>query len=1056
MTNNVRVTRARLVAAAALSALMTAGCATTADYPTGQNLALGNNASGDPCEASANWSDPSFGDDVVKYARSYSVNCRGQQTGATLARVRLFESTADRSAFAGSLTCGAATPISMDGFSAATARRCYDPAIGSGAVVIDADANGTYVQISSAADGIGAGVQAARLLAGYDTAGGVTSDRNVVDFTQLAAAPAAPVSATGGSAVDLEETLQVATREIFLGLHADASRRLRDALVNIGPSTSPATVAELYLEAGLADSNLRYFGSAEARFDEAENLLRRSDVEGERILARKLSIYRGLHALNQRDFAQAKTILTPILQGRVTGDQPLLDPVGISLLNASRVTGDVRNALNLPDAGRLREVVLTSQAYWALSVAALPENDLALAREALDAARESVASVTGVDRAGVLWLEARLDRQLGRIEAAEGNYDAAIAAFDASLDKLTRSSLAGIGTGAEPAIAELQLQRASIVEASGAPQAEVDAAYALAVESLLNSRGQQTSFVTSPLEPYLDRLLERSEGGNTAALADYFQALQISSESGAARQISQLQNQVSAEGEIGALIRDSRDVQRRYNEVELQIREADPGDPGLADARAEFARLEQQLSEINARLQSEGRINRITDRPAELAELQGLLAPGESYLKLTVIGNSIYGLLIDSGGATPYKVDTDADTLLPIVARVRDSIDGGLDEGDELRDFNVALSSVLYGALMGKIDAQLDGRSSLVVDGGQVLRALSPAVLVTDPEAARARVLAGPSRDYSDVPFLIQKAPISIAISPSSFIASRQLGASSAPEALIGFAEPRPLSEAADLSQAVSVGPCTLQPFELANLTQGLAPIPRRELEIAAEALGINEARIVAGEEFTDRNLLQMGQRGGSLSNYKILHFATHGASEGQFGCEESPAALMTSFGQEGSDMLLSFDEIPNLNLDANLVVLSACETASEMGERNRQLAGGATPGETLDGLVRAFFSANARAVMATYWESSASEDAEIFFERFYTSGRTRDIAGSLQDAQVGLINTADWSHPLYWGAFFVVGNTTNGMLADGSGSRAEADGEAEQIAANATNTLRR
>ncbi len=1049
MTNKVRGNRARLVAAVGLSALMTAGCATTSSYPTGTSLALGNNAVGAPCEATANWSDPSFGDDTVKFARSYSVNCRGQQASGALARVRLFDSPADRAAFASSLSCGAQTPVSLEGFDSATAQRCYDPALGLQTAVINADAGATSLQISSAADAVGAGVQAARLLAGFDSTGGVTSDRDVVNYAQLDPAPARPSSATANSSVDLDETLQVVTREIFLGLHAAASNRLKAALNEVGPDTPPAIRAALNLEAGLADSNLRFFGSADNRFSEAEELLRGADIEGERTLGRKLAIYRGLHALNRRDFDAAKAILTPILENRVSGDQPLLDPVGISLLNAGRVTGDVRNALNLPDAERLREVVLTSQAYWALSVAAMPDNDLELAREALAAARESVATVTGVDRAGVLWLESRLDRQLGRIEAADGNYSAALVAFDEALAKLIRSSLAGVGTGAEPAIAELQLQRASILEESGAPQAEVDQAYGAAVASLLNSRGQQTAFVTAPLEPYLDRLLERSEAGNVAALGDYFQAMQITSESGAARQISQLQLQAGADPEIGALIRSSEEIERRYRELGLQIQEAAPGDETLAEARAEYASLEQQRTEINAQLQSDGRINRISDRPADLAEMQALLAPGETYVKLTVIGDSIYGLMIDANGATPYKVAGSASSLLPVVARVRDSIDGALEDSNDLRSFDVLQSAVLYSRLFGPIDDALEGRSALVVDGGQVLRTLSPAVLVTDAQAAVQRQSQRASRDYSDVPFLIQKAPISIAISPSSFIASRQLGASTAPEPLIGFADPRPLSEAANLSQAVSIGPCVLQPVELANLTRGLAPIPRREIELAAEALGIGEARIVAGDDFTDQNMLSLGSRGGTLSNYKILHFATHGASEGQFGCEQSPAALLTSFGQEGSDMLLSFDEIPNLNLDANLVVLSACETASELGERNRQLAGGAQPGETLDGLVRAFFSANARAVMATYWEASANEDADIFFRRFYGSGRTRDIAGSLQDAQVELINTAEYSHPLYWGAFFVVGNTTNGMLADGSGSRASADDETAQVAMN-------
>lgn len=1033
MTDKFRGFRAGLVTAAAMSALVAGGCTTTPDYPTGQPLSLGENASGDPCIATVNWSDQKFGDAKTKFAESFTVSCRGQVSNFTQARVRLFDTMADRDAFTSSLSCGAATSLAMDDFSAASARRCYDPSLGLESVVINADAPGSIIQMSAAANAIGPAVQAARLLSGFDGMGNVTSDREVVSIAQLEAAPLVAGTVDEGKNLDADETLAIATRQLFLGNHANASRLLSSALTQVGPGTPPRTETALLLEAGLADSNIRFFESAENRFSEAETLLQSTTVDGATILGRRLAIYRGLHAMNRGNFAQAKAILSPIYQGRVSGDMALSDPISLSILNSAQVSGDVRNALSLPDLEQLREVVLTSQAYWALSVASLSENDRRLAREALEAARESIGSISGVERAGVLWLEARLDRQLGRIEAAQGNYGAALDAFDDALAKLTRSSLSGIGTGAEPAIAELTLQRASILEDSGAPGETVDAAYAQAVNALVNARGQQAAFDTAPLIPYLNRLLERSKAGDTAALAAYFQTLQVTTESGAARQISQLQNQISSNSEVGALIRDHSDAERRLNEVEFLIREAGTADAALLARRAE---LQQEFIELDAQLQSETRINRISDRPAELAELQGMLSPGETYLKLTVIGDTIYGMMIDANGATPYRVEASAATIRAGVGGLRGSIDGSLERGT-LTEFNVPVAAALYSALFGQIDAQLDGRSSIVVDGGESLRTLSPAVLVTDTSAASRRLREGPSLDYSNVPFMIQKAPLSISTSPSSFIASRRLGASEAPEPLIGFASPEALPATANASQQISVGPCLLAPTELSDLSRRYAPIPKREIEVAANALGLRDIKIVEGDEFTDSNVVELGRSNGTLSRYKILHFATHGASEGQFGCAESPAALLTSFGQEGSDMLLSFDEIPNLDLDANLVVLSACETVGELSERSRQLAGGVQPGETLDGLVKAFFSANARAVMATYWEASAGADSEIFFDRFYSSGRSTDIAGSLQAAQLDLIGTSEYSHPFFWGPFFVVGNTANGMLSSGGAGRA-------------------
>jgi CHAT domain-containing protein len=166
------------------------------------------------------------------------------------------------------------------------------------------------------------------------------------------------------------------------------------------------------------------------------------------------------------------------------------------------------------------------------------------------------------------------------------------------------------------------------------------------------------------------------------------------------------------------------------------------------------------------------------------------------------------------------------------------------------------------------------------------------------------------------------------------------------------------------------------------------------------------------------------------LDQYEVLHFATHGLEEGVWGCDKSPPALVTSFGDENSDGLLSFDEIAKLRLDANLVVLSACDTAS--GVKDQALArrsGQEEAGQTLEGLVRAFLTANSRAVLATFWQVSAEEETDQFIRTFYSAARARNIGGSLQDAQRALIVQPQYSHPFYWGPYFVVGDSGKMML---------------------------
>jgi CHAT domain-containing protein len=148
------------------------------------------------------------------------------------------------------------------------------------------------------------------------------------------------------------------------------------------------------------------------------------------------------------------------------------------------------------------------------------------------------------------------------------------------------------------------------------------------------------------------------------------------------------------------------------------------------------------------------------------------------------------------------------------------------------------------------------------------------------------------------------------------------------------------------------------------------------------------------------------------------------------FGCRKSPPALLTSIGESGSDGLLSFDEIARLRLDANLVVLSACDTAS--GVRDEALArqsGQEEGGSTLEGLVRAFLTANSRAVLATYWQVSAAAETNDLVRTFYTSARRENIGASLRTAQQQLMRNPEFSHPFYWGAYFVVGDSSKMML---------------------------
>jgi CHAT domain-containing protein len=192
-------------------------------------------------------------------------------------------------------------------------------------------------------------------------------------------------------------------------------------------------------------------------------------------------------------------------------------------------------------------------------------------------------------------------------------------------------------------------------------------------------------------------------------------------------------------------------------------------------------------------------------------------------------------------------------------------------------------------------------------------------------------------------------------------------------------------------------------------------------------------APAITGAAFSDRAVMDESARG-DLAGFQVLHFATHGLPETKAGCLRVPPALVTTLappvdGAAPSDGLLSFAEIAGLRLDANLVVLSACETAAGVSGVGGRLGGQDESGSTLDGLVRAFVTANARAVLATYWKVPASESSDAFIRAFYASGRTATIGAALRDAQLAAMKRPETSHPYYWGAYFLVGDASKSML---------------------------
>jgi CHAT domain-containing protein len=212
-----------------------------------------------------------------------------------------------------------------------------------------------------------------------------------------------------------------------------------------------------------------------------------------------------------------------------------------------------------------------------------------------------------------------------------------------------------------------------------------------------------------------------------------------------------------------------------------------------------------------------------------------------------------------------------------------------------------------------------------------------------------------------------------------------------------------------------------------AAVLQRQAPLPETADELCevARQLGADARDVHLGERATEGSIKKLNATNG-LAGYRTVHFATHGLLAGEaetLGSGAEPALLLTppSAASATDDGLLTASEVAQLKLDAEWVVLSACNTASAD-------KGG---GEALSGLARAFFYAGARALLVSHWYVDSDAAVKLVTGAFSALQRDPAIGRAEAMRRAVLSVMADQSraapsvpaaHPSVWGPFAVVG----------------------------------
>jgi CHAT domain-containing protein/tetratricopeptide (TPR) repeat protein len=1010
----------RASSAFALAALLALGSASAQPISLRDTFPIGSGA-GILCTAQIAPTDRALSD---MFDRGYTIVCR--DAAAPVGRVYALRTRggdpAARLASLRNARCEAAEPVRVEGLGAVEALTCRSADGGA--------PTRAYLYRR------GNTLYAAEGLAGYDSAlllalRTVVADRPVEGRVSVATTEAgdpASFARAQAEALDPRRALEEAYRRNNAGSYAEASEFF--AILSRAEAAGGGQ-AEALVNQALQRSNLDSFGEADALFERAEPL-----VANDPVLARRLRNYRAMHLMNQlRPDAAMAELGRPLPAGaRALPPAEAVDAATAARLNRE---SPVSRQLDSTGGGLLpadKVAILDAQAQHLRGTIHRIEGRAGEAEPALEDAHRRLLTVRGGKVASTIWMRAQILGELAAIDEARRSASAAERRHREAI-----ALLAGDYPGS-PALLAAQARLAGFYARSGRTALAL-ALYREIVDSNVAS-GSSSPALRSSLAPYFALLA--ANGSDSAAVADLFRASQILVRPGVAQTQAVLARELSGgSDEAARLFRQSvsltRDVER--GRVEVARLEAAGGDPAqVASLRAGVERLQRDQAETQARLAEFPRYRAVAGGAMSLEELQRLLRAGEAYYKMTTVGSDVYALWVTPGAARAWRIDGGPADLERDVDALRETISTVEDGQAVTYPFDVARSHALYRRLFAPVADELAAVRHLVFEGDGAMLRLPPNLLVADEAGIaeyrrRAAVPGGDGFDFTGIGWLGRDRDISTAVSAPAFRDVRQVAPSRAAKEYLGFGENAPLGSFFAPPSGVrgvelAGGRCEWSPAIWAR------PISADELHVASRVLAggaPGEAEVVTGPAFTDAAIKARGD----LAQFRIVHFATHGLLHAPR--EDCPArpALLTSVGGEGSDGLLTFAEIFDLRIDADLVILSACDTAGGASAAATREAGVTTGGDfALDGLVRAFVGAGGRSVVASHWPVPDDFDAtKRLIGGLFEAAPGVSTAAALRRAQRALMDDPATSHPYYWSGFAIVGDGARPVIPASGGA---------------------
>ncbi len=574
---------------------------------------------------------------------------------------------------------------------------------------------------------------------------------------------------------------------------------------------------------------------------------------------------------------------------------------------------------------------------------------------------------------------------------------------------------------------------------------------------------ERGAYVFTDLAAAAYALAEEQPGERDALLSEAFETAQLANQKTAAAALSQMAaRQAKGTGALADLLRHQQDLVAEWHRTNRRLADAllvsNPKERAedAAALRRRLADQEREIRQTDLRVAADfpGYFDLMKPTPLSLADVQQLLIEGEALVQFAIADNDVFVWAVSKDGASWRKAGLSTSEIAEHVQALRCGLDSEAWDNSRCREltgknytasdeqagkplpFDYARAHKLYVALFGTAEDLINGKHLLLMPSGALTQLPFQVLVTAQPKDGDNRSIAWLIRDH----------PLTVLPAVSSLKALRRVARpSAATRPMIGFGNPLldgPDSAYAHLAQlARDRTACATTPLGqlgqaagphasvaqvetrggLADVSylRGQPPLPETADELCAVARDVHAdaTDIYLGARATEREVKRLSMSG-QLARYHIVHFATHGALAGQVTGNNEPGLLLTPPDKpsEEDDGYLTASEIAALKLDADWVILSACNTA----------AGGAKGAEALSGLARAFFYAQARALLVSHWAVNSDATVKLITGAM---GRlaNKDIgrAEAMRELMLALIDHGEpaEAHPAFWAPFVVVGN---------------------------------